>query len=61
MARARSAEVKATPPIMITENLKEALAKAVSKASGQDLVLVTGSLFVVGEARSSLIGDGPND
>ena len=35
----------------ITENISEALELAIKKASPQDLILVTGSLFVVGEAR----------
>lgn len=38
----------------ITVAVKEAVALARDKAGGQDLILVTGSLFVVGEAREIL-------
>jgi len=37
--------------VLITNNVKEAKAKAISLAQKEDLILVTGSLFVVGEAR----------
>jgi dihydrofolate synthase/folylpolyglutamate synthase len=37
--------------IYLTAGVKEAKAKALELAGGQDLVLVTGSLFVVGEFR----------
>jgi dihydrofolate synthase/folylpolyglutamate synthase len=43
--------------VTVTENVEEALAKALSKAAPQDLVLVAGSLFVVGEARKILMKD----
>ncbi len=41
--------------IILTSNVEEALDKARSKALTEDLVLVTGSLFVVGEARHILV------
>jgi dihydrofolate synthase/folylpolyglutamate synthase len=41
----------------ITESGKDALDKALSAAAPQDLVLVTGSLFVVGEIRKILLKD----
>ena len=40
---------------ILTENVGEALEAAKSKAKENDLVLVTGSLFVVGEARDILL------
>jgi len=41
---------------LVTLNVNEALDKAISIAGEEDLVLVTGSLFVVGEARERLLG-----
>lgn len=41
--------------IVTTNNVKEALDKAVSAAGQSDLVLVTGSLFVVAQARSIIM------
>jgi len=38
-------------PVYTTHNVKEAQARAVRLAEKKDLVLITGSLFVVGEAR----------
>ena len=43
-----------TKDVVLTANVKEALDKAYSKANSEDLILVTGSLFVVGEARELL-------
>ena len=40
--------------VILTSSVEEALAKAVSSAALEDLVLITGSLFVVGEAREML-------
>jgi len=40
--------------VTVTTGVKEALENAILKAAPQDLVLVTGSLFVVGEARQLL-------
>ena len=40
--------------INLTQNVEDALAKAKSFAGSEDLVLITGSLFVVGEARQIL-------
>ena len=42
--------------ICLTQNVEDALAKARSFAGEEDLILVTGSLFVVGEARQSVYG-----
>ena len=39
----------------ITDGVGPALKEAFSRAAPQDLVLVTGSLFVVGEARGMLV------
>ena len=39
----------------VTENVEDALAKAQAAAAPQDLVLVAGSLFTVGEARKILL------
>jgi dihydrofolate synthase/folylpolyglutamate synthase len=47
--------------VTLTGSVEEALAKAVSSAAPQDLVLVAGSLFVVGEARKILTKDSVND
>ena len=35
----------------LTDNVKDALSLASSKAQKDDVIIVTGSLFVVGEAR----------
>ena len=43
--------------VIITQDVKDALDKAISKAGSSDLVLVTGSLFVVGQARKILVKD----
>jgi dihydrofolate synthase / folylpolyglutamate synthase len=43
--------------VSVTANVREALSCASSKAGAEDLVLVTGSLFVVGEARDILTGE----
>ena len=40
--------------IYLTRGIREALEKAKSLASKDDLILVTGSLFVVGEVKSAL-------
>ena len=45
----------------VTQNVKDALDKALQKASPSDLVLVTGSLFVVGEARKILVKEQYDD
>jgi dihydrofolate synthase/folylpolyglutamate synthase len=42
--------------VTVTDDVGAALKTALAKAKPQDLVLVTGSLFVVGEARSILVG-----
>ncbi len=41
--------------VTVTENVEDALAKAQAQAAPQDLVLVAGSLFIVGEARRILL------
>lgn len=40
----------------ITSNVGEAIKKARHLSSERDLVLITGSLFVVGEARENIMG-----
>lgn len=40
----------------VTGSVNEAIDKALSIAGGDDVVLITGSLFIVGEARERLIG-----
>ena len=40
--------------IQVTESLAEALARARASASETDIILVTGSLFLVGEAKELL-------
>jgi dihydrofolate synthase/folylpolyglutamate synthase len=44
-------------PVAVARTVAEALDKARSIASPRDLVLVAGSLFVVGEARAALVKD----
>jgi dihydrofolate synthase/folylpolyglutamate synthase len=41
-------------PIVVRENLKEAIKKAKQEAQAEDLVLITGSLYLIGEAREIL-------
>ncbi|MGE4357401.1 MAG: folylpolyglutamate synthase/dihydrofolate synthase family protein [Candidatus Omnitrophota bacterium] len=41
--------------IFLTKNIKEAVVLAKEKADREDLVLITGSLFIVGEARKLLL------
>jgi dihydrofolate synthase / folylpolyglutamate synthase len=43
------------PGATITHTVREALAMARSQAGQDDLILITGSLFVVGEARAVLV------
>ncbi|MFA4980978.1 MAG: folylpolyglutamate synthase/dihydrofolate synthase family protein [Candidatus Omnitrophota bacterium] len=43
---------------VVTSNVEEAVRQAKSKAGAEDLILITGSLFVVGEAREILTGSG---
>lgn len=38
-------------PLVVKENLEEAIKEAVEEAVAEDLVLVTGSLYLIGEAR----------
>ena len=40
------------PEVAVTVGLAEALARAKAEASEQDIIVVTGSLFLVGEAKS---------
>lgn len=40
------------PEVAVTAGLAEALARARAKASERDMIVVTGSLFLVGEAKS---------
>ncbi|MCM8783940.1 MAG: bifunctional folylpolyglutamate synthase/dihydrofolate synthase [Candidatus Omnitrophica bacterium] len=46
-------------PRHLTQNVKDGLIKAQVLANKEDLILITGSLFVVGEARSLLKKDAP--
>ena len=41
--------------LLVDESLKQAIRKGVNRATQQDLVCVTGSLFTVGEARTILL------
>lgn len=43
--------------VTVTERTEDALTHAKRKALPQDLVLVTGSLFIVGEARAAILKD----
>ncbi|MCM8791055.1 MAG: bifunctional folylpolyglutamate synthase/dihydrofolate synthase [Candidatus Omnitrophica bacterium] len=43
--------------VTLTARVKDAIKEAYSRAGCDDLILVTGSLFVVGEAREALMGD----
>jgi dihydrofolate synthase/folylpolyglutamate synthase len=52
--RIRSSGVMDVKPVTVTQNVAEAIIQALSKASRQDLILITGSLFVAGEAREIL-------
>jgi len=42
-------------PVLLIENLAEAIGKAVQEAQTDDLVLVTGSLYLIGEARAMML------
>ena len=42
---------------MATGSVLEALEVALAEAGDDDLVLVTGSLYTVGAARTALVGD----
>jgi dihydrofolate synthase/folylpolyglutamate synthase len=46
--------------VTVTDRTGDALVHARRKAAPQDLVLVTGSLFIVGEAREILMKDNPD-
>ncbi|MDD5422874.1 MAG: cyanophycin synthetase, partial [Candidatus Omnitrophica bacterium] len=64
LTKSRIAERSLDPVIMkalitsknsvVTSNVEEAVKQAKSKAGTEDLILITGSLFVVGEAREIL-------
>jgi dihydrofolate synthase/folylpolyglutamate synthase len=49
----RLAELAAkwTAPVMVEEEIREALARAIAMAHEGDLILVTGSLYLVGDAK----------
>ncbi len=47
-------EIFAGKELFLTDNMKEALKLAVSKSTKDDVILVTGSLFVVAEARECI-------
>lgn len=51
----RQSITPADKEVRVTENVADAIKEARSKAAPQDLILVTGSLFVVGEAREILL------
>jgi dihydrofolate synthase/folylpolyglutamate synthase len=42
---------KWTTPVMVEEEIREALARAIAMAREGDLILVTGSLYLVGDAK----------
>jgi len=42
--------------VFLTSNVKESIGKAYKLAEAEDMILITGSLFIVGEAREILIG-----
>jgi dihydrofolate synthase / folylpolyglutamate synthase len=46
---------KPKAPVMISNNVREGLRLAMSAADKESLIVVTGSLFVVGEARGALL------
>ena len=52
---------KGSPPLELEPDLANAIAKARRKAGKNGVVLVTGSLFTVGEARAILTGDPTSD
>jgi dihydrofolate synthase/folylpolyglutamate synthase len=39
------------------ETVVQAIEKARGKASAEDVILITGSLYVVGDARAALVAD----
>ena len=43
-----------------TENVEEAIKKAIKKAEEKDIICITGSLYVVGEARKIIVSDNFN-
>jgi dihydrofolate synthase / folylpolyglutamate synthase len=45
--------------VKVVESLDEAVDLAIATAAGDDIVLVTGSLYGVGQAREHLVGPGP--
>ena len=53
----RSLITPASKDVIVTQGVEDALDKAMSKAGPSDLILVTGSLFVVGEARKIFVED----
>lgn len=50
----QAASCRLQAKIYLTNNIEEAMNKAKEIAGGKDLILVTGSLFVVGEARNAM-------
>ncbi|MBN2453252.1 MAG: bifunctional folylpolyglutamate synthase/dihydrofolate synthase [Candidatus Omnitrophica bacterium] len=51
----------ASKDVVETLNVKDAVDRAIAKADARDLILVTGSLFVVGEARHMLVNKRGNE
>jgi dihydrofolate synthase/folylpolyglutamate synthase len=47
---------EATVPVVVIENLEKALEKALTEAKRADLVLVTGSLYLIGEVKKIVRG-----
>jgi len=45
-------------PVVEVAEVDQALARALAEAEGEDLIVVTGSLYTVGEARSYLVSKG---
>ncbi len=44
-------------PCPVTEGVGEAIAEARRRASAEDLIVITGSLYVVGDARAAILGN----
>jgi folylpolyglutamate synthase/dihydropteroate synthase len=50
-----SATAKLGLPVEVTESVAEGVRLALERADPEDMLLVTGSLYVVGAARSVLV------
>jgi len=54
-SRAMTPDLIPAPGAILTDNVEEALLAARQAAEPEDVVLITGSLYVVGEARAVLV------